>query len=133
MRQWLAAHYVRQAQLPNTGHHRGKAPAAAIMLLLVCGMCRQGRHTPNGRAYTLLHTQVAPYIYASLDALALRARRWATHRAQVLAARQPGAVLGGEGAESADLEREGAEAEAAVKKVLVVVVLEGLMAHPHPA
>lgn len=27
--------------------------------------------------------QVAPYIYASLDALALRARRWATHRVQV--------------------------------------------------
>ena len=71
----------------------------------------------------------APFIYAALDALALRARRWTTHRAEGLERRGllPGcsgaaaAVPGGGSGHGGLPDRMGAAAETAVKQVCVCV------------
>ncbi|EFJ45410.1 hypothetical protein VOLCADRAFT_105963 [Volvox carteri f. nagariensis] len=61
----------------------------------------------------------APYVYGALDQLAARARRWAEHRAECLAAR--GLLVSREGPGAAP-EALGAAAEAAVKKMFTAAV-----------
>ncbi|GIL77075.1 hypothetical protein Vretimale_3144 [Volvox reticuliferus] len=64
----------------------------------------------------------APYVYGALDQLAARARRWAEHRAECLAARGLLASREGPGASPEAL---GAAAEAALKKMFTAAVSEG--------
>ncbi|GLC37445.1 hypothetical protein PLESTM_000585400 [Pleodorina starrii] len=61
----------------------------------------------------------APYVYGALDQLAARARRWAEHRAECLAAR--GLLAAREGPAAAP-EALGAAAEAAVRKMFTAAV-----------
>ncbi|GLI59590.1 hypothetical protein VaNZ11_001518 [Volvox africanus] len=68
----------------------------------------------------------APYVYGALDQLAVRARRWAEHRAECLAARGLLASREGPGASPEAL---GAAAEAALKKMFTAAVSEGSAAH----
>ncbi|GIL58713.1 hypothetical protein Vafri_13716 [Volvox africanus] len=64
----------------------------------------------------------APYVYGALDQLAARARRWAEHRAECLAAR--GLLASREGPGTSP-EALGAAAEAAIKKMFTAAVSEG--------
>ncbi|KXZ43366.1 hypothetical protein GPECTOR_92g589 [Gonium pectorale] len=63
----------------------------------------------------------APYVYGALEQLAVRARRWAEHRGEVLAARGLLAAREGPAADPAAL---GAAAEEAVKQMFTAAVSE---------
>ena len=82
-----------------TGHECNPSPPPALQLVSEGGLDA---------------AQEAPFVYGALEQLAGRARRWAEHRAELLAARGLLAAREGGAAEPAAL---GAAAEAAVKKV----------------